>query len=333
MQKDGINKILIVGLGSIGKRHLRVARELRPELQIVVLRSTHDNKIPEENLANKIVYTMEDALTEHPQAAIIASPAPFHRSVAETCISNGIHLLVEKPVTSNLADARKILAVQNQAGVQALVGYCLRYDPNAVLFKQILDQKTIGNLLQVSIECGSFLPIWRPGSNYRNSVSSRRDLGGGVLLELSHELDYARWFFGDIVSVYAQFKNSRTLDIDVEDQADIVLTTADNIILSMHLDFNTHSSRRFCIVRGSGGDLKWNAIQKKVTLNLVNKPEQEFGVAYERDDVYKRQFTHFLDCVENGQAPRVTMKDGVNVVKIIEAAQESNSTGKRILLA
>ena len=130
-------------------------------------------------------------------------------------------------------------------------------------------RKKIGQILHISVESGSYLPDWRPKQDYLKSVSARKELGGGVLLELSHELDYIRWLFGPIGSLTAVLHNSDTLGIEVEDGADIILKNTKGLPISVHLDFNSRSSRRRCIARCSEGDITWDAIQKKVNLQLA----------------------------------------------------------------
>ena len=106
---------------------------------------------------------------------------------------------------------------------------------------EMINSKKIGKILHVQVDCGSYLPEWRKGQDYRKSVSAKTKLGGGVLLELSHELEYIRWFFGDMKSVYANIQNSETLDIDVEDSVDMIFESDKGFSVSVHLDYNSIS--------------------------------------------------------------------------------------------
>ena len=96
------------------------------------------------------------------------------------------------------------------------VAYNLRYLPSAKKVKHIISERVLGRLTNVHIECGQYLPDWRPGTDYRLGVSAQKKLGGGALLELSHELDYLLWIFGSIRSVVAKLETTGTLDIDVD---------------------------------------------------------------------------------------------------------------------
>ena len=328
-----VDHILIVGLGSIGKRHLKMVREYRPNSCITILRSKVGSEIAEEKIADKIVYKIEEALDTKSQAVIIATPAPFHHTSATIFIKNDMHVLVEKPLEESLASARKLEYLQADSNVVGLVGYCLRYDPNAIKFKQMIEQHVIGDVLHVTVECGSYLPDWRPGQDYKKTASSVKALGGGVLLELSHELDYLRWFFGDVVDVSAKFSNSDSLDIDVEDQADLLLTTQADVAVNVHLDFNTRETRRFCKVQGTEGNIIWDAVNNKVILHLAGKAPRIESNICAPDQKYREQLTHFIDCIENKKAPRVSFSDGVKVLEVIEAARISNESGRRVSIS
>ncbi|NQU63800.1 MAG: Gfo/Idh/MocA family oxidoreductase [SAR324 cluster bacterium] len=327
-----VDRILVVGLGSIGKRHLQVLRDHWPDIYISVLRSSTGNDVPEEKLADKIVYTIEEAIDTKVQSAIIAIPAPYHLYAAKKFIEHGVHILVEKPLTESLASARELGSDLSKSTTVGLVGYCLRYDPNATKFKQLLEQKSIGDVLQVSIECGSYLPDWRPGQNYKKNVSSVKSLGGGVLLELSHEFDYARWFFGEIETVFAQYNNSSTLGIDVEDQADLLLTTKAGFPISVHIDFNTRYTRRYCTARGTKGDLIWDAVNNQIILNIVGKAPIVETENHDRNYIYVEQIRHFWDCIENNTTPNVSFTDGIKVLQIVDAARISNDLGTRVTI-
>ena len=328
-----INNIGIVGLGSIGKRHLRLARKLRPEIKIIAVRSGKGKKVQEEKIADEIIYNMEDTINTGIQAAIIATPATFHADQALRLMNLGIHVLIEKPLSHSLENVDELLRAAGESDAVGLVGYCLRYDPAALKFIEILATEKIGQILSVQVNCSSYLPDWRLNMDYRQSVSAKKELGGGVLLELSHELDYIRWFFGDMKSVYANIQNSGTLDIDVEDSADMIFESDKGFSVSVHLDFNSRTTRRECIVRCSNGDLTWDAIANKVTWQTANGSEELETYNNDRDYIYKEQLKHFFDCIENKKLPSVSLDDGAIVLNMIESAKESHKIGKKVAIA
>ena len=327
-----INRLAIIGLGSIGKRHLRLIAEIRPDIEIIVMRSGHGSVCKEEQLATKIVHSVDEVVNEGVQAAIVSSPATLHLEQSLELAKRGVHLLIEKPISHTSDRVNELLKILDENDLTAMVGYVLRYDHGAIKFKKWLDNKIKGKILHVRIECGSYLPDWRPDQDYRKTVSALPELGGGVLLELSHELDYLHWFFGNPVDVQAQIRNSGTLDINVEDQADLLITSKQGYPITVQIDFNRRHVERKCRVLTTEGELIWDAVNKNVTCKLVNKENSYYEYNNERDYIYRTQLEVFIDCIENNNSPVVTVKDGVNVIKLIDAARNASKKGSKVIL-
>ena len=132
----------------------------------------------------------------------------------------GIPMLIEKPLgdgKEGLNSWEELVELSHKVPIE--IGYVFRHDPCTKKIKELLGAKIIGNIVEADFYCGSWLPDWREGIDYRKCVSSKRELGGGVLLELSHEIDLALNLFGRMKIEYASLKNSGLLEINVEDQA------------------------------------------------------------------------------------------------------------------
>ena len=328
-----INNIGIIGLGSIGRRHLRLVKELRPELNVIAVRSGMGKKVGEEKLLDAVVHSLEEAIDYGIEAAIIATPAVYHIQQAIDLMERGVHILIEKPLSHSLDNLNELLRAEKESKVIGLVGYCLRYNAGALKFNELLNNKKIGQILHVQVACGSYLPDWRKGQDYRQSVSAKSELGGGVLLELSHELDYIRWFFGAMKTVYANIHNSNILDIDVEDSVDMIFESEQGFPVSLHLDFNSRGIRRNCIARCSNGDLIWNAVANKVIWQCADGPDDVETYENDRNYVYKEQLKHFFDCIENKTQRSVSLEDGLAVLNMIESAKKSHKIGKKVEIA
>lgn len=324
-----VERLLIVGLGSIGKRHLRIARELVPEADIRVLRHRPCSEAPQFSDG-----CMSDLCTVSefmPQAAIISTPATFHLHIAEELAKIGCHLFIEKPLAANLQEVSEFLELVRKETIQCLVGYNLRYLPSLVEFRRLLHEGVIGKPLSVHSEIGQFLPNWRPGTDYREGVSARHDLGGGVLLELSHEIDYLRWIFGEVKWVSSWVGRLSDLEIDVEDSAKLMMGFSmpgsdAEILASLNMDFIRRDTTRNCIVVGSDGSLRWNGLTGTVECysSISNSWQEVFSFQHQRNDSYRLQMQHFLNVIEGSQQVYVTGEDGMAVLKIIDAARRSS---------
>ena len=172
----------------------------------------------------------------------------------------------------------------------------------------------------------------RPGQDYRKTVSALSNLGGGVLLELSHELDYLRWFFGDPLSVFSILSNSKTLEINVEDQASMLFTIGDSITAVLQMDFNRKHPIRLCKLQTTKGELTWNSVKKKIVWNQSNEDIIEVFFDFDHDYLYIKQLRHFIDCIENNVQPVATLDDGVAVMRMINSIKKSNFEQKMVPL-
>lgn len=333
-----IERILIVGFGSIGRRHLRLARQTLPNADIRILRHHPGSEAPES--ANGVFFSMEEAVDFAPQIAVIANPAPFHVATAQALASAGAHLLVEKPLSDSLTGVAHLLETCRRQQVGLLTGYNLRFVTSLQRFRNLLSERIVGRVLSVRCEVGQFLPDWRTESDYRQSVSAQRKLGGGALLELSHELDYLRWIFGEVEWVHASLSRQSTLELDVEDTAHLSLgfmPTSDSpaLIATANLDFIRHDTTRLCTAIGESGSLRWNGVSGYVELYRAGAKQWEelFRHQQQRDDSYLAQWSHLIDCVQQHETPLISGEDGLRVLEIIEAARSSASTGKTVSTA
>ena len=333
-----INRVLIVGLGSMGKRHLLLARELIPDADIRVLRHQASNTVPE--YADSCFSSIEQAINFSPQIAVIANPATFHMSVAEPLAWAGAHLLIEKPLSASSDDVPPLLKACLEQQTVLLTGYNLRFTPSLQKFRDLINKNVIGKVLSVRCEVGQYLPSWRPGTDYRKSVSSRRELGGGALLELSHEIDFLGWIFGEVEWVKATLSRQSNLEIDVEDTAHLILgfvPAADGhrIVATMNLDFIRQDTTRLCTVIGANGSLRWNGLTGVVEQFEAgaNDWKELLRDQHHRDESYRAEWLHFLSCLTDNTPLLINGEDGARVLKIIDAARKASESGEQVHLA
>lgn len=319
-----IDRILIVGLGSIGTRHLRLARSLVPHADIRVLRRAV-GAVPED--ASGCFAELGAALAFQAQIAVIATPASLHLPVAQALAEAGAHLLVEKPLAASPEGVVRLIRTCRSRSRVLLVGYNLRFLPSLRRFREAVREGLVGKVLSVRCEVGQHLADWRPGADYRDTASARRELGGGALLELSHELDYLRWIFGEVHWVSACLRKQSTLEIDVEDTAHLLLGFAGSgqrgLIASANLDFIRQDPTRTCTAIGERGTVCWDGVQGIVRHYV---PETRawtelFHEAPSRDESYLAEWLHLLACVDGTQTPAVGGADGLAVLEIIAAAR------------
>ncbi len=325
-------KALVVGSGSIAQRHLANFRRLLPDAEVGCVSASGRPLADDETVATTRLQSMAAAIAWTPDLAVVASPAPLHLDHAGLLLDAGIPVLIEKPLSDSLDRVRDAAPLLARHRDRIEVAYNLRFLSSARRMKTLIDESCVGRILGLRIEVGQYLPDWRPQADYRHQVSANRSLGGGVLLELSHELDYLTWLFGRFDRVFCIASNSGQLEIDVEDRADILLSRA-GLTAQVHLDFLQRRASRACKVIGSTGTMYWDLIANRIVLDGPGGEEVLFSdPAFDRNDMYIEQLRGFIEVAAGRAVPRITLDDGLTVLDMIEAMRESAATERQVLL-
>lgn len=329
-------KAVVVGLGSIGRRHIKNLKTIDPGIHVVVLRrpSAEKDMGDTRGLVDEVFFDPVDALRWGPDAVFITNPAPFHMETALSFAKNGVHLFVEKPLSVCVEDIDPVLRECGRKNLILMVGYVLRFLEPFQCIRKAIDEGKIGRILSVHASVGRHLPDWRPGSDYRKNVSARKELGGGAVFELSHEIDYLRWMVGEVREVSAFIAKVSDLDIDVEDIAEINLRFDNKAIGHIHLDMVDRAMNRSCRVVGTEGTLVWDLNDSHRVRMYSGKDNtwrdlREAG-PIDFNQIYISELTHFFECVRGNGRPAVPGEDGRRVVEIALAAKRSAHEGRNV---
>lgn len=325
------NRIAVVGLGSIGRRHIRTLSSVTPDIEIIGVRYQNRQNWPEESLVSMVVPNHLEAVSNQVDAAIICSPASRHAEDAVAYLDAGLPVLIEKPLALSVEDTA--LLTQNLASrPPVLVGYTFRYSDGMHFITQWLSSGNAGRIIEAHFVARSFLPDWRPGQDYRYTVSASSELGGGVLLELSHEIDMAFAFLGPLTSLSATLSSSGILDVEVEDTAHLRLKSAQGVPIDIDLDFHSRVPSRVVSIRGEKENLSWDLLTNSAKITSASWALSEISFNDSRDDHFSRQLEHFLACASGQEAPRVTLMDGINVLRVVDAARRSSQNDSEVSL-
>ncbi|KZR61088.1 Gfo/Idh/MocA family protein [Prochlorococcus sp. MIT 1306] len=315
-------KILICGFGSMGKKYYSAIQSLWKDVDIGVLCSSKRNL---QSIAGiKMIYDqMENALSWNPDAVIIATPANLHLSQALASASRGFPTLIEKPIgVGNESEQEWLKLLDLQEHTLVYIGYLLRQDPGASLVKDYIRSKELGELIISDFYCGSWLPDWRKGKDYRQSVSAKSCLGGGVLHELSHEIDISEWLLGPIKIISSITNNSNTLDINVEDHAIVLAKTQHSLGMTIRIDFCTFEAKRIYNFRFTKGEITWDLIEGKL---VITRPEQDQEVHYLFSGAQERllrQLEDFWLAKWNPSTKMCTVAEALTVLRRISEIQQ-----------
>lgn len=319
-----MNILAVVGMGSIAKRHLANLRHLHPAARIYSVSASGNNTTLPEN-ADAVV-SLDELIALVPDYVIVASPAPYHADIAQKLLAQDIAVLIEKPLAHNV---QTCLALQTFCAQQprkaVAVGYCLRFLPSALAVKDYLDDGLLGPVYNVHANVGQYLPGWRADKSYKDSVSASKALGGGALLELSHELDYLHWLLGDLTLQHSWLRTTDELGLAVEDIANLVLLSEKNVYVSVHLDFIQKSTQRNCEFIGQHGRLVWDLLANTVTLyHAAGKDTLYAEPNYNKNGMYFAMLTAFENMSQGGVSSLATVTSATKVVQLIDEAKQLN---------
>lgn len=326
----GNNRFLVIGGGSIGKRHIRNLLSLE-ERDICVYDPRADRR--DEITTEFTIETfdnLEKAWEKGPSVALITTPTAFHVSLALQAAEHGCHLFIEKPISDEHSDAlERLLRIVKDKNLTTLVGCNMRFHPGLIKVKALLAEKAIGRMSSAHVEFGQYLPDWHPWEDYRTGYSARRDLGGGIILDAIHEIDYVRWLMGEIDSVACFSSHVSHLDIDTEDTASILVRFASGSVGEIHLDYIQRSPRRACTIIGDEGTIHWDNEAGEVRCYLASSRTWESfknPPHFDVNQIYVDEMRHFLSCVSGAEQPVLDVFEASRVLQVALAAKESAKT-------
>ncbi len=241
--------------------------------------------------------SLESALSAtRPDAVFICTPPVHHVQQALQAVRAGAHVFVEKPLSDRLDQVAELASEALSRKRVLQVGYNLRFHPGLLKLKELLNEGAIGKVLWAHVEAGQYLPDWRPWQDYRESYTARRQLGGGILLDGSHEIDYVLWLLGRPNEVLCMAGKVSSLEVDVEDCASLLMRMASGCQVEIHLDFVQRGYSRNCKIAGENGTLFWDFTTREVKMfSAEANGWQSFSYDFEPNDMYVAEIEHFLD--------------------------------------
>lgn len=325
--------ILIIGCGSIGQRHLKNLKSIF-EGEIIAYR-TREKKVEklENELHIKTYSNIAEAFNQNPDAILVTNPTSLHIQSALAAVKHGCHIFIEKPISHNLDGIDELIDIVHKKNLVVLVGCNMRFHPCLQFVKKMLDEKRIGKVISARVQMGQYLPNWHPWEDYRTMYSAQKSLGGGIILDAIHELDYISWLLGGVTQVFSFSDKLSDLDIDTEDIAEILLRFKSGAIAEVHLDYIQRYPSRSCEIIGNEGSIILDMNKGTVKVYTAEKKKWELFEQphnYDINQTYIDEMVHFISCIEGKEEPLISIADGLEVLKIALAAKESAKNGRII---
>lgn len=324
-------KMLVIGCGSIGKKHIKNLKELGIE---VCAFDTNINRLKDvkNDYQVKTYQKLKDALKEGFDAALVCAPNHLHVPIAIDVLNSGKHVFIEKPISHTLERVDELINTAKKKRRLIMIGCNLRFHPVIQKVKEMLDKKEVGRVVSARAQFGQYLPDWHPWEDYRKGYSANKSMGGGIILDAIHEIDYIHWFFGTPLSVLCFAGKFSNLEIDTEDLAEILVKFKDKIV-EIHLDYIQRYYTRNCRIIGEEGTIVADLKENKINLfKTESKNWQTFDFKIDYNRPYVDEMRHFISCIREGKRPAINGEEGRDALKIALAAKESSKTRREVSL-
>ena len=294
-------KILICGLGSIGKRHASNLLYLKKENLIFFRERNLD--LNDNNLTKKKSFiSLAKALNQNPDVAFICNTTSKHIDTAIECAKKGCHLFIEKPLSNNLKKLKILESIVKKNKIKVMIGYNMRFHPLMIKIKKLLKNKKLGSVYNVQSEWSEYLPDWHPWENYKYTYPAQKKMGGGCSLTLSHELDSMYWLFGTIKKV-KNFKIFKYLGGNVDTSSDFLIEFNNNIIGYSHIDFLGKPHIRKLYISGTKKKVFFDYYKNQMKIINRSGDIKSIKVKFKKNDMYLEEIKYFLKCIKNNIKP------------------------------
>lgn len=290
-----MKKVLFVGLGSIGRRHLNNFKKILPNTEIGAYRS---NKNAYNAYSSKLIdyqfFNCKDAKKFNPELIFVSNPTSLHIETVLNFLDIASGIYIEKPLSDSIDKAKKLIDKSRDYDIFFHVACPLRFHPAIEFIKKYLNN--IDDVLNIRITAGSYLPSWRPKKNYKLTYSAKKELGGGVSLDLIHEIDIIRWIFGDINEGYFGSAKISNLEIDVEDSAFGIWKLKNGVMCEIFLDYFRKIPKRELEIVTENCIIIVDLLNSTAKIINENNEKLIYNFPFNRNDMYMKEMNYFLNC-------------------------------------
>lgn len=318
-------KILVIGTGSIGKRHIDNLLTLNAQVLAFSYRGLRQAPAHWQGQVD-FVDDWRAALSQV-DGVVIANSTAQHLDTAQACVQAGLPVFIEKPLSHQIQGVDALLAAVAQQSLVVEAGFMMRFHPNLRWIREQIQSGALGAPVYWRACVGQWLPDWRPGTDHRQAYGAFRASGGGVIFDLIHELDMLHWMLGDVVDVSAMVAHVDSLEIETEAVAQIGLKMHNGVLAQVHLDYVRPVYGRELELVLQQGVLSWHYGQGTVTLERRgHAPEvvHQTPEGFERNTMFLQHMQHFLRRITDATlAPASSLQEAAHVLRVAIAAHQS----------
>lgn len=323
--------MLIFGCGSIGIRHLQVLAAMSG-VEVAACRTLKGQKGIPENLLGKLNVFLdeEEAFAWQPNFMIVSNPTSLHLSYLLKAIDHNIDAFIEKPVANSYKEIKAVEDKIRGRKNRVYVGFNLRFHPIVSELSKIIGANRYGRVLKADLYVGQYLPGWHPYEDYRISYAAKKELGGGVLRTLCHEIDLGQYWFGHYDKVFSKVAKISDLDIDADDNTDIFAEMKNGVLLKITMDYLNPILERRGRILFEKGLLEYNFASMDIAFTDYVTQERSLLLRIENYD-YNAQYKCQMEAFMSKSSQEIcTLEEGINVTKIIDKCEQSSKMGRML---
>jgi len=318
----------------MGRRHLGNLRKLGTRRLAASDPDAERLKTVAEAIAAERFADFDTALSAFkPEVVFICTPPVVHVEQALSAIRNGADVFIEKPLSDRAQGLEALRAEACQRGRVVQVGYNLRFNPGIKALKRLLDEGAAGQILWARAEVAQYLPDWRPWQDYRQSYTARRELGGGIILDASHEIDYMLWLLGRPCELTCMAGQVGGLEVNVEDCATILLRLASGAQVDIHMDFVQRTASRSCVLAGDRARLEWDYARNQLRILRAERPDETIEYEFESNQMYLAEVEDFFSRVHHREVANHSLREAELTLQVALAALKSAAERKGVSFA
>ena len=329
-----MKNIIFLGLGSIGQRHFRNLKKIDKNINFFCIRKKKN--VPELDNKNQVInkkyFTNTKDIKEigwsdirkyKIDTAFVTNPTSLHAETSLKLARLNLNLFIEKPLSNDLKNIKKLKNVLIKNKLNCEIGFQTRYDDLLIKLKKIIRSKKYGNIIKCNIDHCHFLPNHHKYENYKISYASKKDLGGGVLLCFSHEIDYAEYLFGKPKKIIPiKMSSEKFLNINVESSAQFSMLYKNNLPVTFNLDFIKNNPCRSCSIQFDYAYIKWDLL--KNTLIIESKVNKKYkSKIKDRNDIFLKSLKYVKYRFSKNKDAKNTFEKSLSNLKTILSIKKS----------
>ena len=320
----------IIGCGSIGQRHINNLLSIGQNVTI------HDKDYA---LAKKVsrqlgVKYIDSIIPQNTDCVCVCTPPSSHVSLAKKALKKNLHVFIEKPLSDSNRNITQLSRLSNKSRSKIFVGYSFRFDKGLQKVRELLSENKIGKVISFDAYEGWFLPLWRPWQDHTKSYTGSKKLGGGIILDGSHELNYLLWLGGDINQVFSYYVAIPSLKVQTEGLAEILLKFKSKAIGRIHLDFVNPKYNRHCEILGEKGSIRWSFETKNIELQKAGSSKfRTINYGTDNNQMYVNEMKYVISCILGKKKNDVIpLDDAKRTFDISLAIKKSGKIGRAVLV-